>query len=74
MKLVECFSSSGMSCNTGKEFTIVTLFIATSDDCLRMMALSRRRHLVEYIKAVLGIGILFGILILIGQINANFPN
>ncbi|HEV8387146.1 MAG TPA: hypothetical protein VGQ03_05950 [Nitrososphaera sp.] len=41
---------------------------------LDMMVFRRRRHLIEYVKAILGIGLLFGILVLIGQINANFRN
>lgn len=41
---------------------------------LDMMSLRLRGQLFEYIKFILGVGALFGILILIGQINASLQS
>ncbi|HJS82596.1 MAG TPA: hypothetical protein VJ742_07140 [Nitrososphaera sp.] len=41
---------------------------------LEMMSLRRDGHLVDYVKFILGMAGLFGILILIGQINASLQS
>jgi hypothetical protein len=66
--LVECFLIE-----LGKNQS-ATFFIAKSNKFLDMMLSIQRGPHLEYIKFILGIGALFGILILISQINASFQS
>jgi hypothetical protein len=63
-----------MSCNNAKEHPSVRAFRAVSQSVSGMMATSRSRDFFPYFKAILGAGVLIGILFLIGQLGASFRN